>query len=415
MWSYIIEVHICWMLFYAFYKMSISRETYFFVNRWYLLTTLILGLLLPFVKLSQGGIHGLREMGHYVLPVVEVGNVLPSATTVFTTDFFWFIYWAGAILWMTWVFMGLTRLYGIYMRSNIERRKGYSLVWVEEDIAPFSFFSLVFVSRTHYLMDQEGQSLLRHELNHVKSWHSADKLLVTLIQVFFWFSPLVWMYKKSLADVHEFEADAHTVKSCGLTPYGELLIKYATRPAMTIPAMVNPFIQTQLNRRFKMLVRKPSNQLSLMKYLLAIPVLLLSIFVLSCKDNILIKDSQEDGKSILVDLSRYQDEADTVYNKVYIMPQYKSGDKDLMTYIANNIRYPKEAREAGIQGTVVVQFVIEADGMISNPTIVKSVDESCDNEALRVVNEMEGWSPGRLEDNTAVAVKYTLPIKFRLE
>lgn len=414
MWSYILEVHICWLLFYAFYRLSLSRETYFYVNRWYLLTTLILGLLLPFVKLSQEGIQGLSDMAHFVLPTVHIGSVVTTSTTVWPLQLFWLIYWAGAIWWMTGVFIGLTRLYGVYMRSNIERRKGYSIVWVDDAIAPFSFFALVFVSTQHDLQDAEGQSLLRHELNHVKSLHSADKLLVTVLQVFFWFSPLVWFYKKSLEDIHEFEADANTVKSCDLTTYGELLIKYASRHDKTLPAMVNPFIQPQLNRRFKMLVKKPSNQISLMKYLLAIPVLLLSIFALSCKDNIHSDDQDIGTKSVAVEFVSFQNSGDSIYLRVHQMPQYGTGDKDLLTFLADNIKYPAEAREAGIEGTVVVEFVISANGKVQAVSIAKGIGYGCDEEAIRVIQSMGSWHPGRLQDNTPVAVKYTMPIRFRL-
>lgn len=103
-----------------------------------------------------------------------------------------------------------------------------------------------------------------------------------------------------------------------------------------------------------------------------------------------------------------------IFDRVEQMPQFGSGDKELMEYLANNIKYPAIARENGIQGTVVVQFVVDKDGAITQPTVVRGIGGGCDEEALRVVQGMPNWSPGR-QQGRAVKVKFTLPIRFRLE
>lgn len=95
------------------------------------------------------------------------------------------------------------------------------------------------------------------------------------------------------------------------------------------------------------------------------------------------------------------------------MPQFPGGEKALMQYISTNIKYPKDAQKSGIQGRVLVSFIVEKDGKISSPEVVRSVHKSLDKEALRVVKSMPKWTPGKL-NGKLVRTKYTLPITFRL-
>lgn len=95
------------------------------------------------------------------------------------------------------------------------------------------------------------------------------------------------------------------------------------------------------------------------------------------------------------------------------MPEYPGGMAALMKFIAQNIRYPKEAQEKGIQGRVIVQVTIDETGKINNPTIVKSISPEIDAEAIRIVKAMPNWTPGK-QRGKAVSVKYTLPLNFSL-
>ena len=103
-------------------------------------------------------------------------------------------------------------------------------------------------------------------------------------------------------------------------------------------------------------------------------------------------------------------EADNnVYDVVEQMPSFPG----LQNWLASHINYPAVAEENGIQGRVIVSFIVEKNGSVSSVQVVKSVDPSLDREALRVVNSMPRWTPGRL-NGQPVRVKYTLPITFRL-
>jgi len=96
------------------------------------------------------------------------------------------------------------------------------------------------------------------------------------------------------------------------------------------------------------------------------------------------------------------------------MPQFPGGDEELLKFIKNNLRYPKEAAEKGIEGRVTIRFVVGKTGVVTDVTVIRGLDPSCDAEALRVVKMMPTWTPGR-QSGRDVPVYYTLPIVYKLQ
>ncbi|MBR5635066.1 MAG: energy transducer TonB [Prevotella sp.] len=107
-------------------------------------------------------------------------------------------------------------------------------------------------------------------------------------------------------------------------------------------------------------------------------------------------------------------EPEKVFEVVEQMPSFPGGDAALMQYLSNNIKYPVVAQENGVQGRVVVSFVVEKDGSITDVKVVRSVDPSLDKEAQRVVKSMPKWIPGK-QNGSAVRVKYNVPVSFKLQ
>ena len=96
-------------------------------------------------------------------------------------------------------------------------------------------------------------------------------------------------------------------------------------------------------------------------------------------------------------------------------PEYPGGVQGLTDFLAQNINYPKAAEKRGVQGTVILQFVVEKSGKISDITVLRSVEKSLDNEAVRVVKKIKDFIPGYNEDHAPVRVRYTLPVTFKLQ
>ena len=123
-------------------------------------------------------------------------------------------------------------------------------------------------------------------------------------------------------------------------------------------------------------------------------------------------DSLTDSPYYAEEEAEQEPEDNTIYNVVEQPPFFPEGD--VKTWIERHMNYPADARDMGIRGTVVCQFVVEKDGSISGATLIRKADPSLDQEALRLVNAMPRWIPGK-QNGRAVRVRYTLPVKFKLE
>lgn len=423
MWSYILEVHICWLVLYAFYVASLSKETYYHANRWYLLTAFMLGLFIPFIKFSQIGVESLSASLTAQLPVIDITAAGTWIQANFNlTETLWLLYWAGVAFGLFRLFLGIMGIWKLYSQGELERSRGFTTVYLDEPIEPFSFFQCLFVHKDHQLNDKEWNTLLQHEITHIRHWHSLDRMVIDIIAIFFWFSPMVWMFKKSLKDVHEFEADAHVLRSSALMDYGQLLLKYANQPLQKSIKMGNAFFGTQLKRRFIMMTKRPSNEISLLKYLLALPILMLMFFALSCKDAIEdqlgIEKPQNVDKELIVDYDaealKEDEKNKDLFVRVDQMPQFPGGERALVEFIQETIEYPQEAMVAELEGIAVVQFNVNEDGTLSEAEIARDLGMGCGEEALRVVKSMPDWIPGK-QNGKNVKVKFTLPVRFKLK
>ena len=129
-----------------------------------------------------------------------------------------------------------------------------------------------------------------------------------------------------------------------------------------------------------------------------------------------IKSSEETGEAVEaapIDNGPEEVEEEEIFMRVEKAPAFPGGQKAMMEYLMKNIKYPAACQEAGIQGRVIVQFVVEKDGSIADVQVIKAVNPYLDKEAVRVVSTMPKWSPGK-QRGKPVRVRFTLPVTFRL-
>lgn len=140
---------------------------------------------------------------------------------------------------------------------------------------------------------------------------------------------------------------------------------------------------------------------------------------MSTPDNVIEGDISEERPVIVgfvaPDISNAPLSASDTLNIAPVMPQFPGGQQALMQFLAKNIQYPTIAQGDMGTGRVIIQFIVDKEGNIINPRVVRSVDPYLDKEALRVINQMPKWKPGELEDGTKVAVYFTVPVMFRLQ
>lgn len=132
-----------------------------------------------------------------------------------------------------------------------------------------------------------------------------------------------------------------------------------------------------------------------------------------------IQASEETGqavevKYVPVEVEEEEPEEQQIFQVVEEMPEFPGGMAECLKFLGKNIKYPTISQENGVQGKVIVQFVVNKDGTIVDPVVVRSVDPYLDKEALRVIKQMPKWKPGK-QRGKAVRVKYTVPVTFKLQ
>ena len=168
--------------------------------------------------------------------------------------------------------------------------------------------------------------------------------------------------------------------------------------------------------------KQKTNRFAGYKYLLFVPLAFALVFMNSCKRKPKVQKQEMEGTRVVVKAESAEDTAqiknaestEKTFEVVEQMPAFPGGDAALMKYLSENIKYPEAAEKAGEQGRVVVNFIVEKDGAISNVNVVRSVTPTLDAEAVRVIKAMPKWVPGK-QDGQFVRVKYNVPVSFRLQ
>ena len=437
---YILKSAACLAVFYLFYKLLMSRDTFHRFNRFALLGLLVLSSVLPLVEVSvnrPAPVHETMLTLEQLLLLADVqaeGEIVSQPTTALWVRVALLVYLAGIVFFAVRNLWSLGRLGVLLRRGRLERLADWlpgrvenvRLVVHNRDIAPFSWMRYIVLSRKD--LEENGREILIHELAHIRNHHSWDLLLADLCIFVQWFNPAAWLLKQELQTIHEYEAD-NTVLREGVDAkkYQMLLIKKAV--GTRLYSMANSFNHSSLKKRITMMLKEKSNPWARMKYLYVLPLAALAVSAFarpevsavadelsSAKVNDLVasmKTNQVETASVAVKDTLMPDEP--VFEVVEQMPEFPDGGMaGLMEYFKKNLRYPEEAKKAGTQGRVVVQFLINKNGAISDASVLRSVDRLLDAEAVRLVRSMPKWKPG-MQKGKAVTVKYTVPVLFSLD
>jgi hypothetical protein len=292
---YLIKSTISLALFYIVFKLAVSRDKMHTVNRFVLLGILITSAILPFAEIPV-----LRE--NQVIPQVEVfrqivevpvfNNPLPAVSgeiqTVQPTDTLsvnpvLLIYLVAIILLLIRLVISLVRVAQLIKKAEKQSFQNYMLAVVKDFIQPFSFLRNIVISEKDYTENKE--MVITHEYAHIKHFHAIDLVICELFTALHWFNPFVWLLRRDLKLIHEYQADQAVLnKGIDATKYQLLVIEKAVGERRF--AMANHFTQKPILKRIKMMKKKKLNRWTGIKLVLFVPItlLLLQAFVLiSCK------------------------------------------------------------------------------------------------------------------------------------
>ena len=436
---YILKSAICLALFYLGYRLLLSRDTFLRFNRFALLSGFGLAALLPLVRVGVEGVSplgpALEEWGRIAAPVEPAATASP-AVSCYSIGLA--IYLMGVLFFIARFLWGVVSLIRLIRAGRRERlADGSWLVLHRLPLAPFSWLRYIFLAEKDLLSKPE--LILAHEQAHIRMRHTWDLLFTELFLWLQWFNPAAWLLRQELQAVHEFEADA-AVLGMGYDSkeYKLLLIEKAVGSSRY--TLANSLNHSSLINRITMMQKRKSNPWARMKYAFVLPVAATAMAAFARPE--ISQQMAEISSAKITDLSRMvqttaaertrPEAIDTTTsarevmvtgyaqftdNKVYesaeVMPEFPGGQAELLKFVAKSIKYPTEAQRRGAQGRVIVKFVVETNGSISNIHVVKGIDPLLDAEAIRVCTTMPTWAPAR-QEGKAVRCYYTIPVTFGL-
>ncbi len=432
------KVAVLIIVFYMFYRLMLSRETFHRVNRVVLLLTAVASFVLPLCVIT---LHKTVRME--AVPMVSVGDlqmeVAADAGPVWWQMLLPLIFIIGVVATLAHTLTSILKVWLLIRRSEQHLQPDGTIVCVtgNAEVSPFSWMHYIVMNRSDY--EEHNAAILAHERGHIRLRHSWDLLLVDLLTALQWFNPAMWMLRQDLRAIHEYEADGEVLsQGINARQYQYLLISKAS--GIGGYSIANGISHSTLKNRITMMLHKKSNRSSLLKLLALIPIvgMALALNARTVTDYVYDEPQKqqpvkkgkkagtikvngqdikvvEQGDIVTMEGEVDQDQAkEEAFDVVEEMPEFPGGPKALMDYLMENVKYPKTAFDADIQGRVIAQFVVDKEGTVRDAHVVKSVDPALDAEALRVINNMPKWRPGR-QNGKVVNVKYTIPVSFSLD
>ena len=534
---YILKSAICLALFYLFYRLLLSKETFHRFNRVALLGLLVLSCVVPLIEVGSEAVNVVNRQFFSWEEMLMMAELNSGVAAEVVETYSWrevllLVYLVGIAFFLVRNLWSLGRMYGLI--DGCKKRKlddGVLLFIHQKTITPFSWMKCIVLSEKDYV--ESGETILTHERAHIANHHSWDLLLADLCVFFQWFNPAAWLLKQELQGIHEYEADEWVInQGIDAKTYQLLLIKKAV--GTRLYSMANNLNHSNLKKRITMMIKKKSNPWARMKYLYILPLATIAVAafarpeisnefdeISSAKVSDLASFMKADGENYADNLSdkkkkvkvagrvldenkqpvvgvsvlvrgttngtlagaegkfsieahegdvlmfsyvglqpqsvivpkngakemdvmllpdvRSLDEVtvvsypaqgnaepraeatpsasgedELIFEIVEEAPEFPGGMRALMEYLAKNIRYPAKAHEANVQGRVITQFTVGRDGAIRDAKVMRSVSPELDAEALRVINAMPNWKPGK-QRGKAVACHFTVPVMFRLD
>jgi TonB family protein len=454
--AYSLQSAICLAVFYLFYKVLLSRETFHRFNRLALLSILSLSVLTPVIAtfvspaktaFAQADLTDKERIDAEISSIsAEIiapkdngagskSNLLPLLLIVYLTGF------VTCLIYMAVSNIRIIRI--IRKGKHVATINGITIVTHDKGIPSFSWMKYIALSQADY--DEAGETIIMHENAHIRLHHTCDLVFAQFCIVVQWFNPAAWLLYKELHDIHEYQADEEvTLQGVNACQYQLLIIKKAV--GARLYSIANSFNHSNLKKRIAMMLQKKSNSWTRLKYAFVLPLAATAVAAFARPEishyfeeisnakvsHFALKTSTNEVKNFPetkipenlsndpgIEFTRIQSPSETtpsdtdfVFIEAEVMPKFPGGDIALLKFIANHINYPASAK--GIQGRVFCEFTVEKDGSVSDIKVVKSLDPELDVEAVRVLGLLPKFIPGKHRGIT-VRVKYSVPVSFILQ
>lgn len=424
--QFLIRATIYLFLFSGAYLIFFRKQVNPVFNRAYLLLSGMAALLLALIPYNTfrlvretQNILFTAQLPEVVLDVpatiTETGSRISSSLS--HSNLFTIIYIVISSMLFLLLLWRIVQIIRLVQKHKRIRHFGMIVVLLPANNVPFSFFNWVFIPEDLY-RHQHYDKIMIHERAHYLKLHSLDVIFFEFFKVFLWFHPAVYFMRYEARTLHEYEADNLALRHFNKTDYQQTLL--ACSMAGQALSITNPFNVSPLKKRIMKMNQETnaSHNLNWIKLGILLPFIAVAILVQSCYNEQPelepIQPISSESDELDMDIQQLEEQNDTIFNVVEVMPKFPGGPEAMMKFIVENINYPELAKIKGIEGRVFVNFIVETDGSVSNANVLRGIGGGCDEEALRVVEMMPRWTPG-YQSGQAVRVSFNLPVRFMLD
>ena len=309
---YSLKVSLCVAVFYLFFKFALSKETFHRLNRVLILGMSFVAYLLPLWVLKNT--VEIPLFGASIpLSIEEATTILPPQDTIPWEMILGMIYLMGVVAMLGWVLYSVFAILRLIYRSErCTLPDGVKLVLTTEKIAPFSWGNVVVMTREDW--EISGETILIHERAHLKFHHSVDLMLTDLAGCLQWYNPAMWLLRRELRAVHEYEADAEVIREgVNARDYQLLLIKKAVGGRWY--SVANSFNHSKLKNRITMMYQKKSSRWAVAKTLLLLPLVGIGVSAFAETVYIPTEDKGMNFQSNFDNIAQNSDREDRVDHK----------------------------------------------------------------------------------------------------
>jgi hypothetical protein len=269
--------------FFLAYHFLLRKETFFSSNRWFLLSGLVTSALLPlffikkivFVERPKLSIEDLMALSNNASEAIP--DITAAAPTIDWMEIVAFGYGIIVVFLFLKLVFNLFSIVKLIRNKVVNKNESFSLIDINQDITPFSFFNYIVFNSTLY-SNQELESILLHEKVHSKQKHSFDVVVAQLFTIVFWINPIVWLYKKAIVQNLEFIADSKAIQNIEDKKCYQMALLKVVSHQNCLP-ITNPFYQSLIKKRIVMLNKNQSNKRNSWKYAAVIPALIAFVFL----------------------------------------------------------------------------------------------------------------------------------------
>ena len=419
-WIYLLKVNAGIALFYAFYKLFCQRDTFFHWRRIALLCFLGISFCYPLLNIQhwvkeQPAIY---ELANYYATIMVMDGITASSRTTTTglpdlMTITQYLYFVGVAILALRFFIQLASIFRLRWMGKVTVLNGQRIISLPCEVNPFSFFGWIFIHLP--LLDEESQDeILTHELTHAQQGHSVDVILTEIINIVCWFNPFMWLLKAEIRLNLEYLADNKVIENTNdRKQYQYHLLGLAHTKRQT--GLYNNFNVSHLKRRIIMMNKKRTRTAGRIKYALFAPLAaaLLLVSNIEAVARTVEKVIKEQPAPV-VTIPQDNPQQEAAVQTCEVLPKFPGGLSECMKFLGKNIKYPDEAIAKKIEGRVILQMIIEKDGSVSNVKVARGVHPLLDKEAVRVIESMPKWTPGKHKGKT-VRVQYTIPVVFNIQ